>query len=84
LWALVVTAESATLVPLGDQRMAGEAMLRLRAGLDAQAGRLMTGRLAQSVIAATRHDAASVAAVVLDPLRPLIGNPEPVFVPTGL
>jgi hypothetical protein len=33
LWAPVVTAESATLVPLGDQRMAGEAVLRLRADL---------------------------------------------------
>jgi hypothetical protein len=84
LSALVLAGGSATVVPLGDAAPAEEALLRLRADLDAQAGRAMPERLAAVVAAATRRDAAALAAVVLDPLLPLVGDRDLVVVPTGL
>jgi tetratricopeptide (TPR) repeat protein len=84
LHALVVTTGRTTLVPLGSATDAEEAVLRLRADLDTQAGRAMTGRLAQVVAGATRHDAAALAAMLLDPLLHLAGDRELVIVPTGM
>jgi tetratricopeptide (TPR) repeat protein len=84
LRALVVTGAAATLVPLGDPRRAEEAVLRLRADLDAQAGRALPRRLAAAVAAATARDAAELARTVVDPLWRLIGDREVVVAPTGL
>jgi hypothetical protein len=84
LQALVVAGRGASLVPLGDYRPAAEAVVRLRADLDAQAGRAMPARLAEAVRTATQRDAERLAAAVLDPLLPLIGDRDLVVVPTGL
>jgi CHAT domain-containing protein/tetratricopeptide (TPR) repeat protein len=83
LHALVITARRTRLVALADHAGAVETVRRVRADLDAQAGRRMPGRLAQSVAAATRRDAAALAAAVLDPVRPLLGDRDLVVVPTG-
>lgn len=84
LRALVVTDRSASVVVLGDRGTAEEAVRRLRADLDAQAGRAMPARLAAVVRAATRQDADRVGAIVLEPVLPLIGDRDLVVVPTGL
>jgi tetratricopeptide (TPR) repeat protein len=83
LSALVI-GSTAEVVPLGAFRTAEEAVLRLRADLDTRAGRSMPRRLAEAVQAATRSDAAALAAAVLDPLWPLVGDRELVVAPTGL
>lgn len=83
LWALVVAGGSAAIVRLGDYAVAAERVLRLRADLDTQAGRAMPRRLARAVAAATRADAGALAASILDPLLPRVGDRELVMVPTG-
>ena len=84
LLALVVTSDSAVLTPLGSHAAAEEAQLRLRADLDAQAGRALPRRLAAAVAAATRSDARRLAAAVLDPLLGHVGDRDLVVVPTGI
>ncbi len=84
LRALVVVDGSACLWPLGEYAAAEEAVLRLRADLDAQAGRVLAGRLAAAVAAATRRDAAALAAAVLGPLLGDVGDRDLVVVPTGI
>jgi len=84
LRALVVVGDRARLRPLGGYAAVQEAVLRLRADLDAQAGRALPGRLAAAVAAATRHDAAALAAAVLTPLLGDVGDRDLVVVPTGL
>ncbi len=69
---------------LGEYAAAQEAVLRLRADLDAQAGRALPGRLAQAIAAATRHDAAALASAVLSPLLAEVGDRDLVVVPTGV
>lgn len=81
--ALVVAGGRAEVVGLGRFAAAEETLLRLRADLDAQAGRALPARLADALRAATRHDAASLGAALLAPLRPLIGDRGLVVVPTG-
>ena len=49
-----------------------ESVRRLRADLDARAGRALPQRLAAAIGTATRRDAAAVTAALLTPLRPLI------------
>jgi CHAT domain len=84
LQALVVVEGSAYLRPLGEYAAAEEAVLRLRADLDAQAGRALSGRLAAAVAAATRRDAAALGAAVLGPLLGHAGDRDLVVVPTGI
>jgi CHAT domain-containing protein/tetratricopeptide (TPR) repeat protein len=84
LHALVVAGGSATLVPLGRFADAQEALLRLRADLDVQAGRAMPERLASAVRKATRRDASALAATIVDPLRKLVGDRDLVVIPTGI
>jgi hypothetical protein len=84
LAALVVTGGRARLRPLGPYAAAAEAVLRLRADLDAQAGRVLPDRLATAVREATARDAAAVAAAVLTPLLADAGGRDLVVVPTGL
>jgi tetratricopeptide (TPR) repeat protein len=83
LWALVTAAGQARLVRLCPYREAAEAVLRLRADLDAQAGRAMPDRLATAVAQATRRDADVLAAAVLSPLLPFVGDRDLLVVPTG-
>ncbi len=84
LRALVVVGGSASLLPMGGYAATEEAVLRLRADLDAQAGRMMPRQLAAAVATATRRDAAGLAATVLDPLLGLVGDRDLVVVPTGV
>jgi CHAT domain-containing protein len=83
LHALVLTARRTQLVPLGEYATAVEAVRRLRADLDALAGRQLPARLAAAVAAATRRDAAALSAAVIDPVRPVAGDRDLVVVPTG-
>ena len=84
LWALVVAGGSARLRPVGGYAAAAEAVLRLRADLDVQAGRTLPGQLAAAVGSATRQDATAVAAAVLTPLLADVGDRDLVVVPTGI
>jgi hypothetical protein len=84
LWAIVVTERQRALVPLGDYQAAAELVLRLRADLDAQAGRAMPVRLAQTVENATRRDREALAGAILTPLRAIVGDRSLVVAPTGL
>ena len=84
LRALVVADGSARLRTLGEYAAAEEAVLRLRADLDTQAGRLLSGRLAAAVAAATRRDAAALASAVLTPLLADIGERDLVVIPAGV
>jgi hypothetical protein len=83
LRALVVVDGSATLVALGSLHATEEAVLRLRADLDAQAGRALPQRLTAAVAAATRRDANAVAAAILDPIVRRVGDRDLVVVPTS-
>lgn len=84
LWALVLAGGSARLRALGGYTAAEEAVLRLRADFDVQAGRALPGQLAAAVSTATRQDAAAVAAAVLTPLLADVGDRDLVVVPTGI
>ncbi len=84
LRALVIAGGSASLRSLGEYAAAEEAVLRLRADLDAQAGRALPGRLARAVAAATRQDAAALASALLSPLLAEVGDRDLVVVPTGV
>jgi hypothetical protein len=83
LHALTVAGRRTRLVSLCGYDQLAETVRRLRADLDAQAGRAMPARLAEAVAGATRRDAAALAAAVLDPLHALVGDRDLVVVPTG-
>ena len=83
LHALVVAGGKARILPLGRYASAQEAVLRVRADLDAQAGRALPERLAAAVAAATRRDVARLGAALVAPMRKLIGDRDLVVVPTG-
>jgi hypothetical protein len=84
LRALVVVDGSASLVTLGGFAAAADAVLRLRADLDAQAGRALSQRLAAAVAAATARDARTVSGTVLGPLLGLVADRDLVVVPSGV
>jgi CHAT domain-containing protein len=84
LHALVVLDGAEKLIKLGSYTHAVESVLRLRADLDACAGRAMPRRLAEAVTTAARRDATTLAAAVLDPLLHLLGQRDLVIVPTGV
>jgi hypothetical protein len=84
LLALVVVDGRTQLVDLGGYPAAAEALLRLRADLDAQAGRTLPGRLAKAVATATRRDAVAVGAALVDPFLDRAGDRDLVLVPTGV
>jgi tetratricopeptide (TPR) repeat protein len=83
LSALVLLDGSARLVPLGPAAAAEEAVRRLRADLDASAGRALPDRLAAVIAGSVRRDAAAVSAAVLAPILPIVGDRDLVVVPTG-
>ena len=84
LHALAVTRRAARIVGLGRYARVEEALLRVRADLDAQAGRALPPRLAAGVAAAAARDSARLAAMLLGPVSSLIGDRDLVLVPTGL
>ena len=84
LHALVVAGRSITVAPISRYADAEEAVLRLRADLDTQAGRAMPRRLADAVVAATMRDATALADAVLGPILHLVGGRDLVVVPTGV
>jgi tetratricopeptide (TPR) repeat protein len=84
LHALVVAGRSITVAPIGSYAHAEEAVLRLRADLDTQAGRAMPRRLADAVAATTTRDAGALAAAVLNPILHLVSDRDLVVVPTGV
>ena len=59
LYALALAGPTTRLVSLGRAARAERAVLALRAGLDAQVGRVLTTRLAAAVGEATRRDSAA-------------------------
>ncbi|MEN3305512.1 MAG: hypothetical protein V7603_1714, partial [Micromonosporaceae bacterium] len=83
LRALVVAGGRSRLVRLCPVAHAEEYLRRLRADLDAQAGRALPDRLALAVHAAARRDGAALAAAILDPLLGFAGDRDLVVVPTG-
>ena len=83
LHAFVLTGRRSRLLPLGGYPAAAEALRWLRSDLDAQAGRQLPDRLAAAVAVATERDAAALAAIVVDPVRPVVGDRDLVVVPTG-
>ncbi len=83
LLALVVTSRRARVLALGPVAAAEAALLRLRADLDAMAGRQMPPRLRAAVLGSARGEATRVGALLLDPLLPLVGDRELVVIPTG-
>jgi hypothetical protein len=83
LSALTVVPDAAYLTMLGPVRAAEETVLRLRADVNAAAGRVLPLRLAAAIRAATFEDAAALAALAFDPLRTLVRERDLVVVPTG-
>lgn len=84
LYALAVTRRAARIVGLGRYARVEEALLRVRADLDAQAGRTLPPRLAAGVAAAAARDRARLCAMLLSPVASLVGDRDLVIVPTGL
>ena len=83
LRALVVAGGRAQVGDLGRYAEAVELLRRLRADLDAAAGRLLPERLARVVAASTSRHAERLDALLLGPVRDLVGGRELVVVPTG-
>ena len=81
--AVVIRRSSARLVPLGDFEAAAEAARRLNADLDTLAGRRLPARLEAVIKESIRHQAHTLTAEIIAPLRPSLGDDGIVFVPAG-
>jgi CHAT domain-containing protein len=81
--AVVVRSGSARLVRLGDLDTAAEAARRLNADLDTLAGRRLPARLEAVIRDSIRHQAATLTAEIIAPLRASLGDGGIVFVPAG-
>ena len=81
--AVVVRPGSARLVPLGDFEAAAEATRRLTADLDTLAGRRLPSRLEAVIKESVGHQAQTLTAQIIAPLRPWLGDDGIVFVPAG-
>jgi hypothetical protein len=73
----------ARLVRLGDFEAAAEAARRLGADLDTLAGRRLPARLEAVIRESARHQATALAAEVIAPLLPYLGDGGVVLVPAG-
>src|ERR1700733_4532565 len=82
--ALTVTRHSARVIAIGRYTRIEEALLRVRADLDAQAGRVFTATLAAAVTAASAQDGARLATLLLGPIESLTRGLDLIVVPTGL
>ncbi len=83
LLAVVVRRGSARLAELGDFEVAAEAARRLTADLDTLAGRRLPARLETVIRESVRHQAATLTAEVIAPLRSSLGDDGIVLVPVG-
>ncbi len=81
--AVVVRRGSARLVPLGDFEAAAEAARRLNADLDTLAGRRLPARLEAVIKESIEHQAHTLTAEIIAPLRSSLGDDGIVFVPAG-
>ena len=81
--AVVVRRGSARLVSLGDFEVATEAARRLNADLDTLAGRRLPARLEAVIKESVGHQAQTLTAEIMTPLRPSLGDDGVVFVPAG-
>jgi CHAT domain-containing protein/tetratricopeptide (TPR) repeat protein len=81
--AVVVGRGPARLVQLGDSEVAAEAARRLNADLDTLAGRRLPARLAAVIRESVRHQANTLTAEIIAPLRSSIGDDGLVIVPAG-
>ncbi len=81
--AVVAGREPARLIRLGDFETAAEAAKRLNADLDTLAGRLLPARLEAVIRESIRHQAATLTAEIIAPLRGALGDGGIVFVPAG-
>jgi tetratricopeptide (TPR) repeat protein len=81
--AVVVWRGSARLIRLGDFEMAAEAARRLNADLDILAGRRLPARLEIVIRESIRHQAETLTAEIIAPLRSAIGDGGIVVVPAG-
>ena len=81
--AVVVRRGSARLIRLGDAAAAAEAARRLNADLDTLAGRRLPARLETVIKESIRHQAGTLTAEVIVPLRSWLGDGGVVFVPAG-
>lgn len=83
LHALVI-GEHARLVPLGSLATVAEASARVHGDLDVLCGRVLPAPLEQAVRRSVTEQLAVLAEHLLGPLRPLLGDSDVVFVPTGV
>ncbi len=81
--AVVVRRGSARLIGLGDFEAAVEAARRLNADFDILAGRRLPARLEAVIRESIRHQAETLTAEIVAPLRGSIGDGAVVFVPAG-
>jgi len=81
--AVVVRHGSARLAPLGDFEAAAEAARRLNADLDTLAGRRLPARLEAVIKESIGHQAHTLTAEIIAPLRSSLGDDGIVFVPAG-
>ena len=81
--AVVAGHGPARLIPLGDVETAAEAARRLNADLDTLAGRRLPTRLEAVIRDSIRHQAATLTAEIIAPLRASLGDGGIVFVPAG-
>ncbi len=83
LLAVVVRRGSARLIQLGDFEAAAEAARRLNADLDTLAGRRLPVRLETVIRESIRHQAETLTAEIIAPLRSSLGDDGIVVVPAG-
>jgi tetratricopeptide (TPR) repeat protein len=81
--AVVVRRGSARLIGLGDLEAAAEAARRLNADLDILAGRRLPSRLETVIRESIRHQAETLTAEIIAPLRSAICDGGIVVVPAG-
>ena len=81
--AVVIRRGSARLVRLGDFEAAAEAARRLNADLDMLAGRRLPARLDAVIKESVGHQAQTLTAEIIAPLRSSLGDDGVVFVPAG-
>jgi len=81
--AVVVRRGSARLIGLGDFEAAVEAARRLNADFDILAGRRLPAQLEAVIRESIRHQAETLTAEIVAPLRGSIGDGAVVFVPAG-
>ena len=81
--AVAVRNGSARLVRLGDFDVATEAARRLNSDLNTLAGRRLPARLETVITASIAHQAQTLTAEIIEPLRSFIGDDGIVLVPAG-